>query len=159
MKKQGKLIYYSNLLITESPKNNIVKIHGGTLLDYVFVIKREWSATKRRNYILKKYTEGLLNMIEDFEIKPDQKITFKATTYIINKRTATKIGFKIVDEELMQKGILLFNYVNLIISNSIVKKKISFPKLNQVITFEASLEDLIANKPLLIEMNKRFKIQ
>jgi len=155
MKDQGKLIYYSNLLITEKPKNNIIKIHGGTLLDYFFVIKNEWTAKKRRNYILQKYIEGILNLITELESKKDLDITFRATTYIINARTATKIGFHVVDTDIIQKAILMFNYFNLTISNSIVKKKIAFPKLNHIITFEATLKDLIAKKPLLIEINKR----
>jgi hypothetical protein len=38
------MIYYSPLFITEKPKDGLIKIHGGTLFDYYFVIekKNEW---------------------------------------------------------------------------------------------------------------------
>lgn len=41
MKKSGKMIYYSSLFITEKPKNGIIKIYGGTLFDYYFVIEKK----------------------------------------------------------------------------------------------------------------------
>lgn len=34
-------MYYSPLFLTENPKNGLIKIHEGTLLDYCFVIDRK----------------------------------------------------------------------------------------------------------------------
>ena len=53
--KTGRLIYYSNFLITEKEKNGVVKIHGGTLLDYYFVLNFKWNGQQRTNYILQPY--------------------------------------------------------------------------------------------------------
>src|SRR5690606_19696192 len=47
LRKSGNLIYHSPLFISEKPKNGVVKIHGGTLFDYVFVIDRNMNGKQR----------------------------------------------------------------------------------------------------------------
>jgi len=80
----------------------------------------------------------------------------KGTTYILNDRTANKIGLKIIKTNITQKLILIYNYVNLLISNSIAKRKISFPKLNKIKTFESDLNELIERKIFIREKNNKF---
>src|SRR5690606_39731813 len=155
LKKSGKLIYYSTLYITEKPKNKIIKIHGGTLFDYYFVIDKKLNGKQRTNFIIQQYLQGLLCLIENYENDNEMKV--RGTSYIMNKRTAEKIGFKIIKTDFLQKAIITYNYFNILISNSIAKNKLSFPNLNETKTFETDFGQLIERKEYITSLNNTLK--
>ena len=149
------MIYYSPLFITEKPKDGLIKIHGGTLFDYWFVIENKMNGKQRTDFIIQSYLEGLLHLIEKHE--NDRTIKIHGTSYIINQRTVEKIGFKIVETDILQKIILGYNYFNILISNSIAKNKLSFPNLNKTITFETDMTQLFERKEYIEKLNERLK--
>lgn len=157
LKKQGKLMYYSTLFVTEKEEKGSIKIHGGSLFDYVFVIDKTLSGQQRTNFILQQYLEGILNLIAVCEKENNTDVKIKGTTYILNERTGHKIGLNSIKTDFIQKLILRFNYVNILISNSIAKRKISFPKLNAIKTFESTIEELIKRRAFIEELNERLK--
>jgi len=157
LKKSGNLIYYSPLFLSEKPKKGVIKIHGGTLFDYVFVIDRRMSGKQRTNLIVQQYLEGLLNLIEENENGKPENVRIRGTSYIINARTAQRIGFRIVPTDYIQKVILTYNYFNLLISYSIAKGKLSFPKLRETKTFETNLNELVRRKGVISSLNKKLK--
>lgn len=146
------MIYYSPLFITEKLKNGLIKIHGGTLFDYYFVIDKKMNGKQRTNFIIQQYLDGLLQLIEKYE--NNKKIKIQGTSYIINERTAEKIGFKIVETNILQKLILIYNYFNILASNSIAKNKLSFPNINKTKTFETDMSQLIERKEYIEKLNK-----
>lgn len=157
LRKSGNLIYYSPLFITEKPRKGILKIHGGTLFDYVFVLDYQMNGKQRTAFIIQQYIQGLLNLIQEFEDGEIGSLKIKGTSYIINERTAQKIGFKTTKTDNLQKLILTYNYVNIMISNSIAKAKFSFPNLGKIKTFETELAELVANKESLKTLNNKLK--
>ncbi len=157
LKKSGGLIYHSPLFISEKPRKGMIKIHGGTLFDYVFVIDRSMNGKQRTKFILQQYLEGLLGLIEKYENSQPQDMKIRGTSYIINERTAKRIGFKVVETDGIQTLILIYNYINLLISNSIAKGKLSFPNLKEIKTFETSLKDLVDRKDFIRNMNEKLK--
>jgi hypothetical protein len=157
LKKQGKLIYYSTLFVAEKEEKGIIKIHGGSLFDYVFVIDKTLSGKQRINFILQKYLEGILSLIDSCEKDNNTAVRIKGTTYILNERTAHKIGLNIIKTDIIQKLILTFNYVNILISNSIAKRKLSFPKLTTIRTFESTVEELIKRREFIEGLNDKLK--
>lgn len=157
LKKTGKLIYYSTLFIAEKEKNGEIIIHGGSLFDYVFVINKNLNGTQRTKFILQKYLEGILNLMETCEKNNNTSVKIKGTSYILNERTANKLGLKIIKTDYIQKLILTYNYVNILISNSIAKRKISFPKISNIRTFESELNELIERKEFIQELNSQLK--
>lgn len=157
LKKTGKLIYYSTLFIAEKEKNGEIIIHGGSLFDYVFVINKNLNGTQRTKFILQKYLEGILNLMETCEKNNNTSVKIKGTSYILNERTANKLGLKIIKTDYIQKLILTYNYVNILISNSIAKRKISFPKISNIRTFESELNELIERKEFIQELNNQLK--
>ena len=50
----------------------MIKIHGGTLFDYVFVIDQKMNGKQRTNFIIQQYLEGLLNLIVSIPQKRGQ---------------------------------------------------------------------------------------
>ena len=93
---------------------------------------------ERTKLILLEYLKGLINLIEE----EDENIIIEGTSYIINERTANKVGLKKVSTNGLQWIILVFNYINLMVSISMAKKTIQFPNLNKVITYRAKVADI-----------------
>ncbi|CDF79481.1 conserved hypothetical protein [Formosa agariphila KMM 3901] len=155
LKKSGRMVYYSPLFISEKPKNGLINIHGGTLFDYYFVIDRKLNGKQRTDFIIQQYLEGLLRFIEANEASPYLKI--RGTSYIINERTAEKIGFKIVETDLLQNIILAYNYFNILLSNSIAKNKLAWPNLKNTKTFEADMSQLLERKEYIASLNASLK--
>ncbi len=155
-KKSGKLIYHSLLFISEKQKNGIIKIHGGTLFDYVFVLDKKMNGKQRTNFILQQYLQGLLNLIEANGSDTSDPI-IRGTSYIINQRTAERIGFRIINTDMIQKIILIYNYFNVLITYSIAKNKLSFPKLSATKTFEINMHELIKRKTYIEALNEKLK--
>lgn len=158
LKKSGKLIYYSPLFVTEKPKNGIIKIHGGSLFDYFYVIDRKMNGKQRTNFIIQNYLQGLLCLMEEYEDIEKTDFKIRGTSYIMNKRTAERLGFTVIKTDFLQKLVLLYNYFNLMISNSIAKKRIAFPNLKETKTFEANFSQLIERKDYIAKLNNSLKI-
>ena len=155
LKKSGRMIYYSPLFITEKPKDGLIKIHGGTLFDYYFVIEKKMNGKQRTDFIIQQYLDGLLHLIQKYE--NDKKMKISGTSYIINKRTAEKIGFEIINTDILQRLILTYNYFNILISNSIAKNKLTFPNLNKTESFESNISQLLERKEYIEKLNKSLK--
>lgn len=153
---KGHLKYYSPLFLASKPHRGKITIHGGTLFDYVFVIDRKLEGRKRTNLIIQQYLAGLLELISAYE-ESGESLKIKGTSYIINERTASKIGFRVIETDGIQNFILIFNYVNLTIANSFAKGKLAFLNIRQVKTFEADIEQLLERKALIGELNERLK--
>jgi len=155
--KSGKIIYHSPLFISERPRKGVIKIHGGSLFDYVFVIDRQMTGNQRTRFILQQFLEGLLNLIDEHKNNKGDILTVRGTSYIINSRTAKRIGFRVIKTDNIQKLILMYNYFNVLISHSIAKGKLSFPKLNETITFETGLSELAGREKFIRNLNNQLK--
>ena len=150
-------MYHSLLFLTEKPQNGLVKIHGGTLFDYAFVLERKMSSNQRTNLILQQYLQGLLHFLEDCDNKSLDHLTLRGTSYVLRKRTLEKIGFSTVRPDWVQYLILTYNYFNLAIALSMAKNKLAFPNLRNTRTFEADINQLRARKAYIETVNKRLK--
>jgi len=156
-KKQGKLIYYSPLFITEKEKKGKIVIHGGTLFDYYYVIDRNWKGKQRIKYILRQYILGLINLSESYNEKEATNITLEGTSYILNERTAEKLGFSKKRTNILQQFILTFNYLQILLANSIAKNKLSFPAVAKVNTYTAPLSAIKKNKHYLKKLTEKLE--
>jgi len=144
--KQGKLKYYSSFVLAEEKKGNRVTIHGGTLFDYFFTLDQNWMGNHRTKVVLREFIKGLLNLLEEYESHPDEHVIIRGTTYILSEKTFNKFGFEKVPTSHIQSIIILFNYVNLLVSISFVKRKLSYPRLKNIFTFEGELIQISKNK-------------
>lgn len=150
LKATKKITYYAPLFIAEKEKNKRIKIHGGTLLDYCFTINKNSNARERTRFILYNYIEGLLKLVEELETNSKTQYIIQGTSYIINERTANKIGLKRTKQDGIQLLILLFNYPLLTLTYSITKTKLSFPNYRTVATYEGKVSDILAHKKSLL---------
>ena len=153
--KKGNLVRYSPMFITSKEVKNKIQLHGGTLFDYYFCLPQFNSASKRKKEVLLAYLNGLLNLIEQKESSP--KLQVLGTTYILNPRTAKKLGFSVVKPQVGQKMILIFNYIPILIANSLLHKKIVFPNISSCIGLKAEIKDLARQKERILELTNRIK--
>ncbi|MFN0290405.1 hypothetical protein [Pedobacter helvus] len=158
LKESGRVVYLSSLLLAEIPKKGIMKIHGGTLFDYFFVIDRKMNGKQRTNFILSKFLQGLLKLIEEKRNTNEDELIIRGTSYIINERTAKLIGLKVIETDNLQKFILIFNYVNLLVSQSFAKGKLSFPRLSNIKTFEMKISELIEKEAVIEKLSERISL-
>lgn len=155
LKKNGDLVYYSPLFLAEKPKNGKITVHGGTLFDYVFVIDQSLTGRERSTLIIGQYLEGLVKLMDHLQKDNSDHLTIRGTSYILNKRTAKKIGFQVFQTDFLQRCILIYNYFNLVCANALVKGKLTFPKLAETQTFEAGLDDLLERRDFINSLHKK----
>lgn len=136
--EKKKLRYYSLFLLAEQENDKTIKIHGGTLFDYYFVFQAQMTKQERTKIVLLEYLKGLRDLAKNI----DEDVKIQGTSYIINERTANKLGLKKVAVNGLQNLILCFNYINLVLSMSLVKKTIVFPNLSKIQTFEGKIIDI-----------------
>lgn len=151
--KSNQISYISPFLLAQ-PTAKGITLHGGTLLEYWFYLQKDWGAQQRKYFILKNYLQGLADLCSG-ELASNTKIT--ATTYIVSKRTLKKLGFRSKPLDGIQLLLMILNYPNLICTQSLAKKKLTFPNLTRMLTFESTLEDLRANRPLIDGLVEKMK--
>ncbi|WKN30337.1 hypothetical protein PZB74_15335 [Porifericola rhodea] len=138
MVKKGRLKYYSLFFLAEQEHKGIIKVHGGTLFDYYFVLDEKMSQRQRLRLILLEYLKGLHQLAQE----ENEELIVEGSSYIINERTANKLGFKRAPLDGLQMIVMAFNYINLILAVSMAKKALQFPKLNRMNTFRGRLKDI-----------------
>jgi hypothetical protein len=153
----GSLIYYSPLLIGEKIRNNRLVLHSGSLFDYYFVLDKNHSAQERRKCVFAAYIDGLLKLINQYENERPTQINIKATSYILNMRTAEKLGLKQIESDIIQRLILYFNFLNLTCALWLLNNKLTWPKMQRILTYEGELDTLIEKKANLIALQQRLK--
>lgn len=156
--KSGSLHYYSPLLIGEKIRHNRLVLHSGSLFDYYFVLDRKQSVQERKKQVFCAYVDGLLNLINQYEDKQPTQISIKATSYILNARTANKLGLVPTAPDRLQRFILYFNYINLTCALSLLNHKLTWPNIQKMASYEGKLDTLIDKKNDLIVMKKRLKL-
>lgn len=127
------------------------------MFDYVFVIDKKMNGKQRTNFIIHQYLQGLLKLIEENKNNSDGNLIIRGTSYIMNEKTAQRIGFRVIDTDIIQKLILIYNYFNILISFSIAKGYLSFPNLKETKTFETTLRDLVHREKYIMDLNEKLK--
>lgn len=157
LKKNGDLTYHSPLFLSEPPKNGVIKVHGGTLLDYF-----SSSTTKGKGATDKIYTAAVSRGTPKSygRTPPESKNSrVRGTSYIINEKTAQKIGFQVVETDFADTLILTLNYFNVMVNLCIAKGTLTFPNIYKIKTFETSLDELLNKKELIQYLIERLKPQ
>lgn len=157
MVQAGKLRYDSPFLLAEAERNRTVVLHAGTLFDFYFLFPKEMPAHERKRLVLAGMIEGLIHLIERHEEGGDNGLTVRTTSYILNARNARKLGLEKQPTDALQTVILYYNYFNLTASYSLLNRRLRFPSVRSVQTFEGSMAALIQRKPELERLRKRLR--
>ncbi|MBL6448696.1 hypothetical protein JMN32_20455 [Fulvivirga sp. 29W222] len=154
--KSGQFTHYSSLFIASSERKGEVAVHGGTLFDYYFNLASVKPA-ERKKVVLLSYLKGLMRLVEKYEEDGREELVIKGTSYVINERTAEKVGFKPVRTDFLQKMILALNYIPVIIAYSYTQGKVGVPDLSKVITLKATIKELADHKEAITRLVQRME--
>jgi len=153
----GKLRYCSPFLLCEAEKNGKVVLHAGTLFDFYIMFTKDMSAQDRKRLVLSGMIDGLSHLIEHYEKSHRTDVTVRVTSYILNERNAAKLGLERRPTDVVQTLILYYNFFNLMASYSLLNRRLRFPSVKSVQTFEGSMAELIKRKPYLEKLRERYR--
>ena len=155
----GYLHYYSPLLLIIKRKKNIWEIHGGNMFDFFINMKWNNKGTQAQRLVISNYLKGLLEIIN--EIERSKKVNFElfGISYILNEKTAKKLGFSVEQVKLRRKFLFFLDYINLAIMYSFSKGEVSFPNILKTVKVSINSCDLLKSKNKITEyfnfINKR----
>lgn len=143
---RGTLIHYSPMLVVQ-PIRQTLHLHTTTLFDQIFTLSHKDPHLTNQQQTLIWILDGFVALIDKLE-QDHAPTTLVGTTYFLSPRRAKLLGFSVQKADPFSKLILLLNYLNLLLSMSITKGRLSFPKINNVQRFEISSQELINNRHL-----------
>lgn len=149
MVRSGKLRYYSPFLLGEAERKSTLVLHAGTLFDSWFLFRKDMSAGERKRLAMGGMIEGMINLIEDHERADRHDLKVRTTSYILNERSAAKLGLEKRPTDALQTLILYYNYFNLAASYSLLNRRLTLPSIKSVQTFEGSMSEMVERKPFL----------
>lgn len=123
------------MLLVLAPRAGRYELHSGTLFDYLFTYRAEYSARTWRNILIRFHLEGLLaitNMVKEGQLAGSAEI--RATSYFFNDQTAHKLGFNLSKPGLGKQVEFVLNYLALASMYSLAAGRLAFPKLKALKT-------------------------
>lgn len=155
--RNGVFTYHSSLLFTSKEQDGIIEIHGGTLFDYFFTLNTAQSKRERKKIIICTYLDGLLNLIDYCEAGGKQDLRLKATSYVLNERTAARVGFTKSKQDYFQALTVTLNILPILGAYFYTNSGSGFPNIFRVQTFEASVQDVINRKENIRRLKESFQ--
>jgi|GEM_PF-2445799 len=149
---RGTIIHYSPMLLAQRHQGNY-HIHTTTLFDQLFCLPDKQPHLSNQTQTMIWIIDGFIAFIQALKDAPPCLI--KGSTYFLSERRAQKLGFTITPADPFTRVILMLNYLNLILTMSITKGRLSFPRLDKVIGFEISSADLIAKEDFFLEWQRK----
>lgn len=153
MRLSGLIIYYSPMLLAIRTDDNILELHNGTVFDYILNMKWRHKGSYASKYIMINYLNGLLKIIKEVEEKKiPGNITILGISYIINKKTAEKLGFTVEKPSTYRRMLFLIDYFTLFLMYSYSKGKIAFPNVFDPKKIKISSGKLVESKEKILQI-------
>ncbi len=149
---RGTIIHYSPMLLAQRHQGKY-HIHTTTLFDQLFCLPDKQPHLSNQTQTLIWIIDGFIAFIQ--ALKKEKPCLIVGSTYFLSERRAQKLGFTITSADPLTRIILVLNYLNLILTMSITKERLSFPSLNKVIGFEISSVDLIAREAFFVDWQRK----
>ena len=98
-------------------------------------------------FIMINYLKGLLKIITEIEQKKvSNEITILGISYIINKKTAERLGFTVEKPGIYRRFLFFIDYFTLFLMYSFSKGRIAFPNIFKVKKVRITENKLVASK-------------
>ena len=149
---------YLNSIFLIKQKNNIVKIHLGSIYDLFKTFPLNKRNIKKDIFIY--LLDGLLKIcikIENKEINTNTQIVI--TTFFINKKTATRFGFSTLYPNYLTYIFFYLKICDIIIFIFFTKDKISFPDIHKLLKFKILASELLLHKEVIEKSLNNLKIR
>ena len=148
--------YLSPPVFVFNPSDQKYDLHNGNLIDYLQVFSRKKSNITTQKYILKNYANSCLQIIS--KIKRGElpnTVQIVGYSYFFNKRTASKLSFKIGKIDAVTKFFFYLNLIEIIILYSFVKGSWEIPKLWEAKLFYTTGEALCKKEQFIEKILKK----
>lgn len=146
-KRKGRFKYYSPTLISEWHPDGRLVLHGGTLFDYWYSIRHDWSPAEKKRKVLEWYLEGLLNLIDHFDHKEgSEDLQVLATTYFVNSKNIERSGFELISTSVLQYFLIIANYFTISMALTFINQRVTFFSFKSIYTFQVSFKELRSQK-------------
>lgn len=152
--KNKKLTYLSNFLLVEHTKGTLLTLHTATLFDYYFLFTPDMNARERKKRAFTGLIDGLITLCDD-QVTNHSEQKVRLTSFVLNERTANKLGMREVSKDYLQTLILYYNYINLTLCHSLLNKRMSMPSVKNIKTYEGSVTALAQRKAYLVQLKTR----
>ena len=150
----GKLIRYSYFLLAE-PKGKTCHLHTTTLFDCLFLKQKLESTSQPKRWLFANMLEGLQKVSQNLNPNQTQVQTIEGTTYFLNRKSLTRLGFHVEKPSPLQVIILSLNFLNLMIANYVITGKIRWPKVSNTLKFTCSTQEFHEMQPKLKALRSR----
>ena len=151
LRLSGLLNYYSPMLLVIKSKTQEWELHNGTTFDYILNMKWKQRGRNASKFIMINYLNGLLKIINEIEEKKSKdEITILGISYIINKKTAERLGFTVEKPSIFRRILFLIDYFTLFLMYSFSQGKVAFPNILKVKKMKISGSKLVASKQQII---------
>src|SRR6056297_698572 len=124
MVRSGKLRYYSPFLLGETERNSTLVLHAGTLFDSWFLFRKNMPASERKRLAMGGMIEGMINLSEEHKRADRRDLKVRTTSYILNERSAEKLGLEKRPTDAFQTLILYYNYFKPTVEQGIARGEI-----------------------------------
>lgn len=135
------LRYFSPLLLCEREKKAGLHLHGGSLFDYYFVL-RKLPRTKRKRKVLQLMLEGLLALSKEYPASLGSEPKILITSYFFQAKTANSLGFEPIKKEQMQALKVFIGFPQVFLAYSLLAGRPKMPPLSKLASYRATPQSL-----------------
>lgn len=136
--RKGKWKYLSPLLLAETCSGDVQVLHGPSLFDYWYILRKQKTRTKRRERIFYDLISGLLAGADQAVREGKGGTKLKATSFFFSERTAKKFGFQQVKRDPGQWVIMGLNGVVLWVTYGLITGRWWGAPLGKTISVEST---------------------
>lgn len=141
--RKGHLRYFSPLLLAEREKKGKLHLHGGSLFDYYFVL-RKVPRGKRKRRVLQLMLEALLAVSEQYPATLGSEPKILITSYFFQAKTAGRLGFEPIKKEQVQALKVFIGFPQVFLAYSLLAGRPKMPPLDKLASYRATPQSLAA---------------
>jgi hypothetical protein len=145
----------SPLLLVEA-ENEALRLHGGTLFDYLEVFSWEHRGAAARSATLRSFVDGLLVLAREAEAglwEPSMRIVASST--ILSGHTPSRYGFRTRPASLAERLPLLLDWPNQALRSSFAAGRPALPRLRGALTATTTAAELAEHRTVLERTQRR----
>ncbi len=133
MVQRGKLVYFSTFFLVEHVEDKRLRIHAGTIFDYLFAFHWKHRGTAARKIVVQEFILGMKDFamfLQNSEISPDTII--EGSSYFFSAKNAKKFGFDLEEAAPSTKFLLIINFLVVFLQYSFIQGRAAFPPIHKV---------------------------
>jgi hypothetical protein len=152
----GAYKYYSPLFLVFGEKKDRLEIHSGPSIDYLLHLRGITPGPELKRTVLAFYLQGLLNIADKVaEAEDPAAVEIVGTSYFFSDRSVERMGFEVSSGGWFHRLNLMFNFLELLLLNSLTAGKVDFPNVLKVKKARMTGAQLLEHRPYIQRLYER----